>query len=533
MPTPITNLYEYYQSKGQQLPTIQERAPLFEQYGLGKAAEYTGLEQQNIDLLGKLTAGSATAPPSPIGTSDEIRNADLKKKADQLKVDQDKASELKRLQVQAEIDRIKSGVLPEGTKPVTPNLTAKFEKLRTAGKIPEIETELTSVRNEKQLVIDELNKYRRGLEGIAGGTVSIFAGKEGEAARIAQDRLDVLNRQESLVVDKLNSKNKYIETVMNLTGQDYDNARQTYNDEYNKNLQIQQIYNKEVNETQQDAQAYLTSVTNLISNSGKSWADIDEGMKADIYNYELKAGWAPGTLAAFARSKPKANVVATSTGYDADGNQMVTIISDENGQIKVSNVRTGGKRAGGLADLTPAQQSAAFKLADDFEKASTTFIEIASSYDRISVSAKDPSAAGDLSLIFAYMKMLDPRSVVREGEFATAQNAGSVPQSIWGRYNRIITGERLAPSLRTDFIDRGTRLYNAERDKQKRVEDAFKQRAVTLGIPSEFVIRPTGAISEIQQYKLGDVVEKNEVKYQKVEGGWLELTQQKINELVK
>ena len=77
----------------------------------------------------------------------------------------------------------------------------------------------------------------------------------------------------------------------------------------------------------------------------------------------------------------------------------------------------------------------------------------------IEASAQDPSAAGDISLIFAYMKMLDPKSVVRDGEFATAQSAGSVPQTIWSKYNQLLTGERLAPAVRQDFVNRANKLY--------------------------------------------------------------------------
>ena len=78
----------------------------------------------------------------------------------------------------------------------------------------------------------------------------------------------------------------------------------------------------------------------------------------------------------------------------------------------------------------------------------------------IEASAADPSPAGDVSLIFAYMRMLDPNSTVREGEFATAENAGSVPQTVRAKYNRILTGERLDPDVRQDFVDTANRIYD-------------------------------------------------------------------------
>lgn len=83
----------------------------------------------------------------------------------------------------------------------------------------------------------------------------------------------------------------------------------------------------------------------------------------------------------------------------------------------------------------------------------------ASAFGRVVSSAQDPSAAGDLALIFNYMKVLDPGSTVREGEFATAQNAGGVGERVISLYNSIKRGERLSPDQRADFVDRARRLY--------------------------------------------------------------------------
>lgn len=60
-------------------------------------------------------------------------------------------------------------------------------------------------------------------------------------------------------------------------------------------------------------------------------------------------------------------------------------------------------------------------------------------------------AAGDLSLIFSYMKMLDPGSAVREGEFANAQNAAGIPDRIKAAWNKALAGERLSPEARDRF----------------------------------------------------------------------------------
>ncbi len=49
-----TTLGQYYQGLGQSLPSKQDRAPLYEQFGLGSASSYEGDELQNIELLEQL-----------------------------------------------------------------------------------------------------------------------------------------------------------------------------------------------------------------------------------------------------------------------------------------------------------------------------------------------------------------------------------------------------------------------------------------------------------------------------------------------
>ncbi|HGM7334470.1 TPA: hypothetical protein ACKQCJ_000775 [Stenotrophomonas maltophilia] len=88
---------------------------------------------------------------------------------------------------------------------------------------------------------------------------------------------------------------------------------------------------------------------------------------------------------------------------------------------------------------------------------------VLSMYRNVQAAASQPSAAGDLSLIFAFMKMLDPGSVVREQEFANAQNAAGVPDQVRNAYNKAISGQRLNPTQRQDFLNQASQLAkNAE-----------------------------------------------------------------------
>lgn len=111
------------------------------------------------------------------------------------------------------------------------------------------------------------------------------------------------------------------------------------------------------------------------------------------------------------------------------------------------------------------------------------FSKQASAYGRIVASANDPSAAGDLALIFNYMKLLDPGSTVREGEFATAQNAGGVDARVISLYNSLINGERLSPGQRQDFVSRASGLYQNAEQGYTALEDQYKGLAERRGYP--------------------------------------------------
>jgi len=116
------------------------------------------------------------------------------------------------------------------------------------------------------------------------------------------------------------------------------------------------------------------------------------------------------------------------------------------------------------------------------------FSGVSFSYSRVISSATDPSAAGDLALIFNFMKVLDPGSVVREGEFATASNAGGIDDSIRNIYNRVRDGTRLTEKQRADFVDRASKLYKGAEDQYMNLAGQYGNFAKNAGLVPEQVI---------------------------------------------
>lgn len=132
------------------------------------------------------------------------------------------------------------------------------------------------------------------------------------------------------------------------------------------------------------------------------------------------------------------------------------------------------------ADKRPEAES---KFRKEYSDQTKGYQEVKSAYGR--VLASEDSAVGDLSLIFGYMKMLDPGSVVREGEFATAQNAAGVPERVLNIYNKVASGERLAPSQRMAFKGQAGKLYNTAQTQETQVRKGIERISKNYGLKTE------------------------------------------------
>jgi hypothetical protein len=128
-------------------------------------------------------------------------------------------------------------------------------------------------------------------------------------------------------------------------------------------------------------------------------------------------------------------------------------------------------------DKRPEAES---KFRKEYNDQTKPYQEVKSAYGR--VLSSDDTAVGDLSLIFGYMKMLDPGSVVREGEFATAQNAAGVPDRIMNIYNKVATGERLNPSQRDSFKGQAKGLYKSALEGEKTVRTGLERISKGYGL---------------------------------------------------
>jgi hypothetical protein len=99
-------------------------------------------------------------------------------------------------------------------------------------------------------------------------------------------------------------------------------------------------------------------------------------------------------------------------------------------------------------------------LRKEWQKFETPFNQIKTNHEKLKTALQRQSGVGDMSSIFIYMKMLDPGSVVRESEFAQAQQTAGAVESLIVRMNQIAVGDKLSPEQRKEFLDLANEFYN-------------------------------------------------------------------------
>ena len=97
----------------------------------------------------------------------------------------------------------------------------------------------------------------------------------------------------------------------------------------------------------------------------------------------------------------------------------------------------------------------------------------------------------DIAIVFSFMKLLDPGSVVRESEFETAANAG--PRAKWfaRQWNRFITGGRFTESDRKGFLRSALTMVKPAMDEDKELQRKYVAMSRRYGYPAAFVIPPS------------------------------------------
>jgi hypothetical protein len=131
------------------------------------------------------------------------------------------------------------------------------------------------------------------------------------------------------------------------------------------------------------------------------------------------------------------------------------------------------------------------QLRDAYEKNTAPIRIVAENAAKMKAGFEQQTGQGDVAGIFAFMKVLDPGSVVREGEYATAANAGSnVPNMVLQFYNKAINGERLTNEQRSKMYKAGLSQLAPYKQHLDSFTQMYGELAKSHGLKPEDVLTP-------------------------------------------
>lgn len=109
--------------------------------------------------------------------------------------------------------------------------------------------------------------------------------------------------------------------------------------------------------------------------------------------------------------------------------------------------------------------------------------EVYAHYNNLKAGIQDASSLDDISFIFSFMKVLDPGSVVREGEQVLVRRATSVPNEFKTLIDRWIRGKdiKLQPPQRREMMEAVERIASTRIRQATQFKDFVEQTAIRSG----------------------------------------------------
>ena len=165
--------------------------------------------------------------------------------------------------------------------------------------------------------------------------------------------------------------------------------------------------------------------------------------------------------------------------------------------MEIAKMQYGNEQTGKVIDRE-------MKLSKDFRAGSKAFGEARLNYERVVANAttKRPTGATDIALIFNFMKMLDPTSVVRESEFQAAAGASPLLLRLGAEYNKLFRkeAEKLPDATRRQFFQAATETYVPYVEGQERLEADFRTEAERFGLNPDNVVRSKVPVKGSKEY---------------------------------
>jgi len=264
------------------------------------------------------------------------------------------------------------------------------------------------------------------------------------------------------------------------------------------------ITSKEVAETLKNIQTSVPGLEDLVKTLAQN------GAPQEIIQKVLNSGNINEAYAnAGSYAAGGSGIVGEYNFYKSQAEQAGQVPMSFNDYQNVDANRKKSIAAAGIANqygLDKEQRNRVAGLLDDYDKQAKdkkTVVSQSSQIVALSPLAlstnkdKGSRAAAQIGTIFSFMKMLDPTSTVREGEYATAQNTAGVEDKIRNAYNKALDGSFLTDGQIKGYVSTGKALAESNRRQLEDIDKEFDRRSAIFGIPAGTIAK-TGEVTKDQ-----------------------------------
>lgn len=263
-----------------------------------------------------------------------------------------------------------------------PSMEKTFAELQATQGTAELESQMADL-NKDEKAIQARIRARKDYEASKPVAMGVISGKQAEIVKQEQEELDNVSRQKSYLTEQLNSKYNMVNTIMNLKQTDYKNAVDSYDKQFNQNIQtinfIRGVQNDQ--QTKEDrekasALANLQIVSNAITGGALSFKDLPADQKAQVSKFELLAGLPIGFTEALKSKTPNSDIISTTSRVDASNNKYADIVLRDNttGKITVQSQFLGKEKASASGSTVSPEEKERKQEVANFQKDSSEWI---------------------------------------------------------------------------------------------------------------------------------------------------------------
>lgn len=210
-----------------------------------------------------------------------------------------------------------SGLLPSNQAPEAPNLTETFQTLSEERGLDAIQASINEFKAQQDEIAAQL-RVNKSAEMGKPVAQNVIEGRIGEQERTAQENYDFVSRQLSRKTDEYNSALSSIQMIMDFTQKDFDNASQSYTQQFEQAIStinlirgIQSDQKDDVQRAQDNARANAQIMVNLITAGNLSLDQMSPDQQAQLNKLEVQSGLPMGFFQSI-QMDAGANIIATN-----------------------------------------------------------------------------------------------------------------------------------------------------------------------------------------------------------------------------